>query len=65
MRCLRAKANGLIVPLNGYEIHIIGASPSGLTPQAWNSLRHFRTMYFRDAGAQLVEYSAESAVERK
>ena len=32
----RAKANGLLVPMNGYKIYIFGASPSGLTPQAWS-----------------------------
>src|SRR5262249_52212478 len=31
----RAKANGLLVPLNGYRIYVYGASPSGLSPQAW------------------------------
>ena len=35
----RAKANGLVVPLHGYQVRVIGASPAGLTPQAWNTLR--------------------------
>jgi hypothetical protein len=61
----RVKANGLIVPLAGYRVHVIGASPAGLSPQSWNSLRTFWTLYFREAGAELVSYSAESNVERE
>ncbi len=30
-----ARAKGLIVPLNGYQIYIQGASPNGLTPHDW------------------------------
>ncbi len=60
----RAKANGLIVPLRGYKVHVLGASPAGLTPQSWNTLRAFWTLYFREAGAELVSYSAECSVER-
>lgn len=61
----RTKANGLIVPLAGYEVHVIGASPVGLSPQGWNTLRTFWTVYFREAGAELVSYSAECSVERE
>ena len=61
----RAKANGLIVPLAGYRVYVIGASPAGLSPQAWNALRTFWTLYFREAGAELVSYSAECGVERE
>jgi hypothetical protein len=61
----RVKANGLIVPLAGYRIYVIGASPAGLSPQTWNALRTFWTMYFREAGAKLVSYSAECSVERE
>ena len=61
----RAKANALMVPLAGYRVHVIGASPAGLSPQAWNGLRTFWTMYFREAGAELVSYSAESSIERE
>lgn len=25
----RARANGLIVPLRGYKVHVLGASPAG------------------------------------
>ena len=60
----RARANGLLVPLNGYKIHIYGASPSGLTPQAWVGIKKFWTMYFAAAGAELVSYSAECDVQR-
>jgi len=52
-----ARAKNLIVPLNGYRIHVAGASLSGLTPQAWNAIKSFWTLYFRDAGGELVSYS--------
>ena len=60
----RAKANGLIVPLAGYRVYVIGASPAGLSPQAWNTLKTFWTLYFREAWAELVSYSAECSVQR-
>jgi hypothetical protein len=60
----RAKANGLLVPLNGYKIYISGASPSGLTPQAWIAIKRFWTMYFIAAGAELMSYSAECDLQR-
>lgn len=60
----RAKANGLIVPLAGYRVHVIGASPAGLSPQNWNTIRAFWTLYFRAAGAELISYSAECDVAR-
>jgi hypothetical protein len=60
----RAKANGLFVPLNGYKIYIYGASPSGLTPQAWATVKNFWSMYLSAAGAELVLYSAESDPRR-
>ncbi len=55
-----AKVNGLSVPLKGYRIHIVGASTRALTPQAWNTIKAFWLAYFRDAGAELVTYSAEA-----
>lgn len=55
----RAKANGLIVPINGYKIYVLGASPIGLTPQTWSKVREFWTRYFLAAGAELVAYSVE------
>jgi hypothetical protein len=61
----RAKSNGLMVPLDGYRVYVIGASPAGLSPQTWNALRTFWTLYFREAGAELVSYSAECNVERE
>jgi hypothetical protein len=61
----RAKANGLLVPLAGYRVYVVGASPAGLSPQTWNALKTFWTLYFREAGAELVSYSAESSIERE
>jgi hypothetical protein len=61
----RTKANGLMVPLAGYRVYVVGASPAGLSPQAWNALRTFWTLYFREAGAELVSYSAECSIERE
>jgi len=60
----RVKANGLLVPLNGYKIYIDGASPSGLTPQVWLAVKKFWTLYFSAAGAELVSYSVECEIER-
>jgi hypothetical protein len=55
----QVKANGLLVPLKGYKIHIVGASMRGLTPQAWNTLKAFWTDYFHDSRAEIVTYSTE------
>jgi hypothetical protein len=55
----RAKANGLIVPLKGYKVYVLGASPCGLTPEAWFRVKDFWIGYFTAAGAELVAYSAE------
>jgi hypothetical protein len=60
----RAKANGLLVPLAGYRVYVVGASPAGLSPQAWNALKAFWTLYFHEAGVELVSYSAECSVEK-
>jgi hypothetical protein len=60
----RAKANGLLVPLNGYRVHVLGASPSGLSPQLWTILKRFWTIYFSAAGADLVSYSVDCTAER-
>jgi hypothetical protein len=60
----RAKSGGLIVPLDGYVIHIYGASTRGLTPQAWTTVKDFWVKYFSVAGADLVVYSAECDVRR-
>ena len=59
-----AKAKGLVVPLSGYRVHVYGASTTGLSPQMWNTIKAFWTMYFRAAGAELVIYSSEVSVER-
>jgi hypothetical protein len=60
-----AKASGLIVPLQGYKIHVIGAATTGLSPQSWNTIKEFWTLYFRDAGAELASYSVECTVDRQ
>ncbi len=60
----RAKANRLIVPMNGYKVHVYGASPNGLSPEAWLTIKRFWTLYFQAAGAELVTYSAECQVQR-
>jgi hypothetical protein len=60
----RVKANGLLLDLKGYQIRIDGASPNGLTPQGWVTVKNFWTMYFAAAGAELVSYSAECDVQR-
>lgn len=60
----QARANGLVVPLKGYRIHVAGASTRGLSPQAWSTVKEFWAAYFRTAGAELVSYSAEAAVRR-
>jgi hypothetical protein len=59
----RAKTNRLIVPLKGYKVYVYGASPKGLTPQEWEAIKNFWTIYFASAGAELVSYSAECNVE--
>ncbi len=61
----RAKANGLLVPLAKYRVYVVGASPAGLSPQIWNAIKTFWTLYFREAGAELVSYSAECGAERE
>jgi hypothetical protein len=60
----RAKANRLIVPMNGYKVYVYGATPNGLSPEAWLTIKRFWTMYFQAAGAELVTYSAECQVQR-
>ena len=60
----RAKANGLVVPLKGYKVYVYGASPLGLTAQEWETIKRFWTMYFANAGAELVSYSPECNVDR-
>jgi len=58
----RAKSDGLLVLLQGYTIHVQGASPNGLSLQAWVTVKKFWDMYFVATGAQLVEYSSECGV---
>jgi hypothetical protein len=60
----RAKAAHLIVPLNGYRIFVYGATPNGLSPQAWLTVRNFWALYFKAAGAELLVYSADCDLQR-
>jgi hypothetical protein len=60
----KAKSNGLVVPLKGYQIHVLGASTAGLSPQSWIAIQEFWTRYFADAGAELVSYSPETEANR-
>lgn len=60
----RAKARGLVVPLPHYKIHAYGVSTTGLTPQAWRTIKRFWELYFVAAGAELMTYSAECEVQR-
>jgi hypothetical protein len=59
-----AKATGLLIPLNGFQVYVHGASLTGMTPQAWTTIKGFWTLYFQAAGAELVVYSAECEVHR-
>lgn len=59
--CISAAcALGLVI----LGIYVHGATLSGLTPQAWLTVKSFWTMYFQAAGAELVSYSAECNVQR-
>jgi hypothetical protein len=60
----RAKALGLLVPLNGYKVYVYGASPAGFTPQLWTIVKRFWTRYFSAAEADLVSYSIECDLRR-
>jgi hypothetical protein len=60
----QAKANGLLVPMSGYKVHICGASMQGLSPQAWNTVKMFWTNYFQATGADLVTYSPSATADR-
>jgi hypothetical protein len=60
----RAKANGLLVPMERYKIYVYGASPAGLTPRSWMTMKRFWAMYFEAVGAELAIYSTECDVQR-
>jgi hypothetical protein len=60
----RVKAEGHLMPLKGYRIHIYGASPHGLTPQLFTAIKSFWEAFFEAAGAQLVRYSTETTIIR-
>ena len=54
----RAKANGLLLSLEGYRVYVYGVSTTGLTPQTWAAAKKFWTIYFDAVGAELIIYSA-------
>ena len=60
----RAKVNGLLVPLDGYQIYIHGVSPSGLSAREWNKVKAFWERYFEAVGAKLLVYSPECGGRR-
>lgn len=60
----QAKANGLLVPLQGYKVHVCGASMRGLSPQAWNIVKAFWRAYFQAGGATLVSYTPSATADR-
>jgi hypothetical protein len=60
----QAKANGLLVPLRSYKVHVCGATMRGLSPQAWNTVKAFWTTYFQTAGADLASYSPSTTADR-
>jgi hypothetical protein len=58
------RADGLVVPLSGYVIYLQGASPSGLSPSDWLTVKKFWEMYFAEPGARLG-YSADCNANRE
>lgn len=60
----RARSNGLLVPLDGFNIYVYGASTERLSPRDWGIIRSFWTKYFAAAGAKLVAYSNDSHIGR-
>ncbi|MGE0406362.1 MAG: hypothetical protein AB7O65_08685 [Candidatus Korobacteraceae bacterium] len=60
----QARKTESLVKLPGYKIHVIGASTRGLSPKAWSTLKQFWTLYFQQAGADLISYSPEVAPDR-
>lgn len=46
-------------------IGFIGRAVAALVLTTWNALKTFWALYFREAGAELVSYSAECSVERE
>jgi hypothetical protein len=50
--------------MKGYKVYVYGASPNGLSPEAWLTMKRFWALYFQAAGAELVVYSAECQVQR-
>ncbi len=60
----RARASGLLLPMPHYKIYVDGASPAGLTPHSWMTMKRFWEVYFEAAGTDLVIYPTECDVQR-
>lgn len=60
----QVKQNGLVAPLDGYRIHVLGASKSRLSPQARNGINTFWTVYWQAGGAEPKSYSEEGSTKR-
>lgn len=61
----QAESTGLVVPLKGYRVHVLGASFQGLNADSWNVMKLFWSLYFRKAGAMLVTYTPDVTVTRE
>jgi hypothetical protein len=61
----RTKADGLTVPLAGYTVTCDRRITSGAQSAGLEHPGDIRTLYFREAGAEVVSYSAECSVERE
>lgn len=55
----RAKSEGLLVQMKGYEVHVCGASMAGMSAKEWTVVKEFWANYFSEARAELTSYSAD------
>ena len=55
----RAQSAGLIVDLSGIEIHCAGVSTTGLSPQAWQTLKNWWQEYFALSQGTLKTYAID------
>lgn len=60
----KVKAEGLLIPMKGYRVHICGASTTGMSPKVWAVVKDFWTAYFLAVGAELATYSADTDCDR-
>jgi len=60
-----ARSRGLIVPLAGCEVHVLGASTAGLSPQLWTAIRGFWRAYVDASGGKLVRYVPDLSIVRQ